>query len=187
MRNSDLNNTTNTSSDFPALKVTICVTLVMRQSHHSVVTWQYHSSIALLQDKSCVLLPGRAGPAAHSVPTQHYFWMWPVTVDKGSQPLLLGHKDDPHSGLEIKKGGVLYKLQGFATNRKETKLSNKMRREIDLWCANTFHLTTASLTDWFFNELLVIFSNILQSGQVLPCHFCSFSPSSVSIGNLLFK
>jgi len=45
-----------------------------------------------------------------------------VTVDKGNQPLLLWHKDDPHSGLEIRKGGLLYELGLFATERKEKRL-----------------------------------------------------------------
>lgn len=75
-----------------------------------------------------------------------------MTVDKGSQPLLLGHKDDPHSGLEIKKGVVLYNLWGFATKRKETKLPNKIKWGGKyLSYANTFHLTIVSMIIFSIN------------------------------------
>lgn len=59
-------------------------------------------------------------------------------MDKGNQPLLLWHKDDPHSGLEIRKRRIFKKnIWLFATKGKEKELpkeKNGEKGEISLTC-----------------------------------------------------
>lgn len=84
-------------------------------------------------------------------------------MDKGNQPLLLWHKDDPHSGLEIRKGGLLYKLGLLATERENATNREKKKKEKaggNISDVNTSHLITIVLIVCSFNQLLITSSNI---------------------------